>query len=99
MSVNNRFEITLTWEARAYVWNVMWEPDKQYTVAESQGYCLIQSTALRCCRMLNYVRKYKTWSIIGCLCYDLFKLGHSPSSAHLEYETHLHILGLFQIAH
>ena len=67
--VDKRFETTLTREARAYVQNVIWEPDKHRTVAESQGYSLIQVWRSGVSRTLSYmyVRKYKTWSIIGCL--------------------------------
>ena len=67
--VDKRFETTLTREARAYVWNMIWEPDKHRTVAESQGYILIQVRHSGVSRTLSYVRKYKTWSIIGCLHY------------------------------
>ena len=67
--VDKWFETTLTREARAYVRNVIWELDKHRTVAESQGYSLIQVQRSDVSRTLSYVRKYKTWSIIGCLRY------------------------------
>ena len=71
--VDKRFETTLTQEARAYIRNVIWELDKHRTVAESQGYNLIQVRRSGVSRTLSYVRKYKTWSIIGCLRYTALR--------------------------
>ena len=67
--VDKLYETTLTRKAWAYVRNVIWEPDKHCTVAESQGYSLIQVRRSGVSRTLSYVRKYKTWLIIGCLRY------------------------------
>ena len=71
--VDKRFETTLTWAAQAYVRNVIWEPDKHRTVTESQGYRLISVRRSGVARTLSYVRKYRTWSIIGCLRYIIIK--------------------------
>ena len=71
--VDKRFETTLTWAARAYVRNVIWKPDKHRTVAESQGYRLIPVGRSGVARTLSYVRKYRTWSRIGCLRYIIIK--------------------------
>ena len=70
---DKRFETTLTWAAPAYVRNVIWELDKHRSVAESQGYRLIPVRRSGVARTLSYVRKYRTWSIIGCLRYIIIK--------------------------